>query len=94
MARGGRREEVGGGDGAMRSPAASSHDSEAALDAAFREAMRRNGLSVIDMEPDGNCLFRSISHQLYGDVERHHEVRARGKGVRATSCSGSVVLLY
>lgn len=74
----------------MRSPANSSHDSEAALDAAFREAMRRNGLSVIDMEPDGNCLFRSISHQLYGDVELHHEVRMRREEVRATSYSGSI----
>lgn len=48
---------------------------EAAADASFRDAMRRKGLSVVDVEPDGNCLFRSVSHQIYGDAERHYTVR-------------------
>lgn len=52
-----------------------SGDSEASADAVFREAMRRKGLSVVDVEPDGNCLFRSVSHQIYGDAERHYPVR-------------------
>lgn len=55
------------------SPSAS-EDSICSSDSAFREAMRRKGLSVVDVEPDGNCLFRSVSHQIYGDVDRHVQV--------------------
>ncbi|CAN0315479.1 unnamed protein product, partial [Hapterophycus canaliculatus] len=33
------------------------------------------GLTVADVEPDGNCLFRSVSHQIYGDADRHYSVR-------------------
>lgn len=47
----------------------------ATADAVFRDAMRRKGLTVVDVEPDGNCLFRSVSHQIYGDAERHFTVR-------------------
>lgn len=39
--------------------------------------MEREGLSVVDMASDGNCLFRSVSDQLYGDHGNHHsEVRS------------------
>ncbi|CAM9519251.1 unnamed protein product, partial [Discosporangium mesarthrocarpum] len=58
----------------MGSPVGS-QDSQASSDSFFREAMRNKGLVVVDMESDGNCLFRSVSHQIYGDVERHHQVR-------------------
>ena len=64
----------GGGGGGGSSPTGSG-DSEASADAVFRDAMRRKGLSVVDVEPDGNCLFRSVSHQIFGDVERHYPVR-------------------
>ncbi|CAM9490096.1 unnamed protein product, partial [Choristocarpus tenellus] len=33
------------------------------------------GLIIMDIESDGNCLFRSVSHQIYGDVARHQQVR-------------------
>ncbi|CAN0016456.1 unnamed protein product, partial [Ectocarpus sp. 13 AM-2016] len=66
-----------GGSGGRGSPTGGSGEDseEAAADRAFREAMRRTGLSVVDVEPDGNCLFRSVSHQIYGDADRHYPVR-------------------
>ncbi|CBN74632.1 OTU-like cysteine protease family protein [Ectocarpus siliculosus] len=67
----------GGDSGGRGSPTGGSGEDseEAAADRAFREAMRRTGLSVVDVEPDGNCLFRSVSHQIYGDADRHYPVR-------------------
>ena len=32
-------------------------------------------LDMIEMEGDGNCLFRAISLQVYGDATMHMEVR-------------------
>lgn len=32
-------------------------------------------LDIIEMEGDGNCLFRAISLQVYGDATMHMEVR-------------------
>jgi hypothetical protein len=47
------------------------------LDARFARAMQKaRGLTVAPMEPDGNCLFRAVAHQVYGDAERHDIVRS------------------
>ncbi|CAD6448570.1 a0f93c4e-8b56-4bcd-8d4a-7867cbbd8793-CDS [Sclerotinia trifoliorum] len=35
----------------------------------------KNGLVIHKTLSDGNCLFRALSDQLYGDFERHLEVR-------------------
>jgi OTU domain-containing protein 5 len=38
--------------------------------------MQKRGLEVIDESRDGNCLFRCVAHQLFGDSELHMSVRA------------------
>ena len=43
----------------------SSKDDEAIIaDALFRVAMDLEGLHIIDVEPDGNCLYRAVSQQV------------------------------
>jgi hypothetical protein len=41
----------------------------------FREQMENKGLRVVTQRGDGNCLFRSVAHQIWGDPERHPMVR-------------------
>ena len=41
----------------------------------FRSKLMEKGLEVVDVSPDGNCLFRSFALALYGDQDRHKEVR-------------------
>ena len=36
--------------------------------------MLRN-LKIVDVLGDGNCFFRALSHQLFGDAESHQIVR-------------------
>jgi hypothetical protein len=44
----------------------------------FRELLRRKlNAEIVDMDNDGNCLFRSVSHQIYGDPSFHDVVRAK-----------------
>lgn len=43
----------------------------------YARALRSHGLLVVPVEGDGNCLFRSVSHQIYGDDSHHGLVRAR-----------------
>ena len=38
----------------------------------------RYQLRPLDVGGGGDCFFRSVSHQLYGDSSHHHEVRAAG----------------
>ena len=42
--------------------------------------MFRDGLRRLDVGGGGDCLFKSISHQLYGDSSHHVEIRAIGLG--------------
>ena len=41
----------------------------------FRKRMRKKGFKIIDINADGNCLFRAVAHQIYYDVEKHIELR-------------------
>ena len=43
----------------------------------FREQLRKFGLKIKEIKMDGNCLFRAISDQIYGDETRHVELRAQ-----------------
>ena len=42
--------------------------------------MLRDGLRPLDVGSGGDCLFKSISHQLCGDSSHHVEIRAIGLG--------------
>jgi hypothetical protein len=45
-------------------------------DAKFRKALMDQGKVIREMSTDGNCLFRSISDQLYDDYgSKHLEIR-------------------
>jgi len=42
----------------------------------FRSLLRTKlNFTIIDQAEDGNCLFRSVSHQIYGDPNSHPLVR-------------------
>ncbi|GAB5367283.1 hypothetical protein AAMO2058_001216900 [Amorphochlora amoebiformis] len=44
----------------------------------YRSSISRlRGMKVYDMEGDGNCLFRTISHQVYGNPRHHRIVRLK-----------------
>jgi len=43
----------------------------------FALALKKQGLEIVEQEGDGNCLFRAISLQVYGDASMHGEVRNR-----------------
>ena len=40
-------------------------------------AALEGGLSICKAAADGNCLFRSVSHQLYGTEEHHDLIRSK-----------------
>ena len=46
----------------------------------FAESLKRRGLEVAEQDSDGNCLFRAVSLQVYGDSSNHGEVRRRCLG--------------
>jgi OTU domain-containing protein 5 len=43
----------------------------------YREALQTRQLSIFVVEGDGNCLFRSVSRQVYGDDSFHALVRSK-----------------
>jgi hypothetical protein len=45
------------------------------VDIDFAIALRKQGLEIKEQDGDGNCLFRAISLQVYGDPSMHGDVR-------------------
>ena len=43
----------------------------------YVEALAQLQLKIVSVAGDGNCLFRSVSHQVYGSDEHHGVVRAK-----------------
>ena len=43
----------------------------------YVEALAKQQLKIISVIGYGNCLFRSVSHQVYGSDEHHDVVRAK-----------------
>lgn len=43
----------------------------------FRVDISRKGMRIIEIGRDGNCLFRAIAHQAYGDEDEHRVVRQK-----------------
>jgi hypothetical protein len=41
----------------------------------FIQTLQTKGFHIIEIEGDGNCLFRAISHQLYLNEEYHEQLR-------------------
>lgn len=45
------------------------------VDLDFKVALKKQGLEIREQDGDGNCLFRAISLQVYGDPSMHGDVR-------------------
>lgn len=50
-------------------------DGSVALESQFSQDLKRRGLEIVEQDGDGNCLFRAVSLQVYGDASSHAEVR-------------------
>lgn len=75
--KGGRRQR-----GIRRSHSSSSHQSGSSVVDNFklRNMLEDEGLLIIPMSSDGNCLFRALSDQLLGDHGQKHDI------IRAEIC--------
>lgn len=45
-------------------------------EADFSSQLATKGLRIVDMRPDGNCLFRALAYAVWNDAERHTILRA------------------
>lgn len=41
----------------------------------FNRDLATKKMGIVEVGGDGNCLFRSFAHQLYGDEEHHRMIR-------------------
>ena len=42
----------------------------------YTQALHNQGLTIVSVNGDGNCLFRAVAHQVYGNEDLHILVRA------------------
>ena len=62
----------------VRNGASSEIASLQTLSSVFNDRLARHGLISLDVGGSGDCLFRSVAHQLYGDPGHHLDIRAAG----------------
>jgi len=43
----------------------------------YQDALKKRHLEMVEQEGDGNCLFRAVSLQVYGEPNNHAEARKR-----------------
>jgi len=48
-----------------------------AVDENWKAQLRDENLEIITVSGDGNCLFRAVAHQVYGDESVHHIIRTK-----------------
>ncbi|KAL4166037.1 hypothetical protein KRP22_014740 [Phytophthora ramorum] len=48
----------------------------------MRKQLATVGCKLHEVEADGNCLFRALGDQLYGDQHRHEDIREVGECLR------------
>ena len=53
-----------------------SRSNSISFELAWSDRMATQGLHVVEVGGDGNCLFRAIAHQVYLDESRHSDLRA------------------
>ena len=53
---------------------------------------KQRGLEIIEQDGDGNCLFRAISLQVYGDANMHSDVRKHCMDHMVSFCFKLLVL--
>ena len=39
--------------------------------------MQDKNFRIVEIGRDGNCLFRAVAHQVYGDEDEHRMVRLK-----------------
>lgn len=51
------------------------HEMKVVHPAVLASRLRNSGLEIVEMEKDGNCMFRSVADQVYADSGMHDVVR-------------------
>lgn len=58
-----------------RAPPSEAEQLRQAAEESFKDALLLRGMQLVEMDPDGNCMFHSVAHQVYGDPSLHEAVR-------------------